>query len=512
MEPLTPQDEHVSNVELWTDERIYGHRFHNDQTPWLALLELLALFRDRHRASRAFSEPPVDNEHEKIRYDLLRLGPLRYLVFNNPHLQHIEQTVQGNEARWRRWLESVQHNPLSVDFSYLRDRFEQFSRLVRVVEFYQGTAVEGHRRRRWTSRFLFPYGPDCLYADVDEKRGFGTPDRRFFARGGELLYLMLNRSGRGEELASRVADRLLNPRENWNRIVRALLPESYEIDRNVVPQIPIGYLPYPDRREYTALADDWLALLRLRLPGAALLDPLVRISALHALLYMLRRSHEELGDGEEPRFALEIAAPRKTLLFDLSSESYNANRMLPRRAVETHVESARRTDGWRQALSARDAAREAFSFLQQTFHWKRKDQPGGDADKVLEALVDDAVSRHNQHVNKVGPEWSRRIGLLTSRRGAGTWYSPDDAFLKAIVMASVRDREEYHRFLAKVYRKYRIVIGVAEAEQAYGGLPVDERVLTENAARLEQRLRTLGLLTRLSDDCAYVTNPFQAAE
>ena len=213
----------------------------------------------------------------------------------------------------------------------------------------------------------------------------------------------------------------------------------------------------------------------------------------------------------EPRIVLEIAGPRKTLLFDLSSESYGANRMLPRRALEAHLEATRHSEDWRHALAARDPAREAYRHLQEKFHWKRKDQPGGGPDRILRALVDDALGRHSQHVAKVLPEWSRGIGLLTSRRGTGTWYAPDDAFLKALVMATVEEREEYHRFLAMLYDKYRIVIGVAEAERAYGQLPTDERALANNAGRLEQRLRTLGLLHRLSDDCAYVTNPFKAA-
>jgi hypothetical protein len=99
--------------------------------------------------------------------------------------------------------------------------------------------------------------------------------------------------------------------------------------------------------------------------------------------------------------------------------------------------------------------------------------------------------------------------LSVSRRGTGTWYAPDDALLKALVMTTVDGREEYHRFLNRIYERYRLVIGVKEAEDAYGNLPTDEKAFTQNTQRLEQRLRTLGLLRRLSDDCAYVVNPFR---
>ena len=81
--------------------------------------------------------------------------------------------------------------------------------------------------------------------------------------------------------------------------------------------------------------------------------------------------------------------------------------------------------------------------------------------------------------------------------------------LKALVMCIVTDgREEYHRFLSKLYERFRLIVGVAEAEKAFGYLPSDQNAFMQNTQRLEQRLRTLGLLRRLSDDCAYVENPF----
>ena len=101
--------------------------------------------------------------------------------------------------------------------------------------------------------------------------------------------------------------------------------------------------------------------------------------------------------------------------------------------------------------------------------------------------------------------------MAVSRRGAGTWYSPDDSLLKALVMCTVDEgREEYHRFLSKLYDRFRLVIGATEAERAFGVLPTDQNAFMQNTQRLEQRLRTLGLLRRLSDDCAYVENPFRS--
>ncbi len=496
-----------NDVNVWVDEAIWGHRLYNDQTPWLVLLEFLAIFQSRKPKGVALKESRRNGAHESFAYHIPRLIPLRQMIFNNPHIQHIESTISSDQDSWLSWLKSFTADD---DFSYLQERFGSFERFAHVIEFFQKTGIESHRQRRWSSRFLFPYGPDCLYADLPTNIN-SSPDRRFFARSGELLYLMLNRSGKGTQIAKNISERLLRGDVTWNRVVRFLLPEGSLVDSDSVTSA-IGYLPYAERPEYAALAETWMSLFQLDLPGEALFDPLMRLSALHMLLYMLRRGNEEIGDENEPKFVLEIASPKKTTMFELSVENFGANRTLSTRAVRAHVDSAKADDRWRQALEARAPADAVREYLTERFDWNPDDGlPSGDPDTIFGSLRDYAEKRHQQHVAKVHTEWTRQIGLTVSRRGAGTWYSPNDSLLKALVMCIVDDgREEYHRFLKKVYERFHLVIGASEAERAFGSLPTDQKAFMQNTQRLEQRLRTLGLLRRLSDDCAYVENPFRS--
>lgn len=502
---LDASSKYKNDVNVWVDEAIWGHRFYNDQTPWLVFLEFLAIFKSRETEGKALKESSRDNEHETFTYYIPRLGPLRQLVFNNPHIKYIEDNHQTDSERWREWFKTFSPDD---DYNYLKDRFGSFSRLSRVVEFFQTTAIEPHRQRRWTSRFLFPYGPNCLYADLPANIN-SSPDRRFFARSGELLYLMLNRSGKGLELADNISKKLMRHDETWNRVVESLLPDGYKLDSNLVSST-IGYLPFAERPEYSLLADSWSRILNLDLPGEALLDPLMRVSSLHMLLYMLKRAHEEVGDNCEPKFVLEIASPRRTTMFELSKENFGANRMLSTRAVRAYIDSAKGDERWSEALKARSPSEAAREYLTERFEWNSTDgAPSGDPETIFQTLKTYAEKRHQQHVGKVHLEWAKQIGLAVSRRGAGTWYSPDDSLLKALVMCVVDEgREEYHRFLAKLYERFSLVIGVNEAERAFGSLPTDQNAFMQNTHRLEQRLRTLGLLRRLSDDCAYVENPF----
>ncbi len=66
---------------------------------------------------------------------------------------------------------------------------------------------------------------------------------------------------------------------------------------------------------------------------------------------------------------------------------------------------------------------------------------------------------------------------------------------------------DYSEFLDLLYRRYGLVIGEREAVQVLSDDEFDRKSFQLNSARLERRLRTLGMLRRLSDACAYVENP-----
>lgn len=508
-----------SNIKLWLEEGIWGHRLYDDQTPWLALLEFLNLFRYRLREGKALQEefgpgrPDSRGPHENIIYEMERMRAVRYLVFNNPYMGQVEQAVQDEGERWRQWLDHVVDNPMKINFKYLQERSKEFSDLCRIVEFFKETAVEVHTNKRWTSRFVFPYGPDCLYADLDGRgETLGANDRRFFARGGELLYLMLNRSKRAHEVADAVRSKLFDSSNRWNKLIKIFFPEGYGHQSDRLSSIKIGYLPRHHLPDYERLADDWISILSLGLPGQGLIDPLVRMTGLSVLLYMLERAKELTG--EEWRIVLEIASPRRSSILELSKANYASNRNAPLRAIERRMSDFSKTSTWLSATADQHNPKAAaLKALNDEFYWNPSDSASfSGPDGALNEFKDAARKRHHQHFAKVIPNWSRSIGLSTARRGVGTWYSPSDPLIKALVMANVKRQEEFNIFLRDIYNRYGIVIGVAEAEESYGNLPVDAQAFRDNAERLENRMRALGLVRRLSDDCAYVINPFAGGE
>ena len=71
---------------------------------------------------------------------------------------------------WATWLPLMTENAGGLDrpdFSYLRDRFETFQDFASVVSFLQSSAIEGGSNKRWSSKFVFPFGTSALYEDVE---------------------------------------------------------------------------------------------------------------------------------------------------------------------------------------------------------------------------------------------------------------------------------------------------------------------------------------------------------
>jgi hypothetical protein len=512
-----PQNIEETQLTMWVDEFIWGHRLYDEQTPWLCILEMLCIAQSEACKGQAF----IEKEYNRLEYSTYPRLYLRNLLFNNPHIEAITSQYLDDGERWDSWIEAIVSNfggLESPNFNYLKSRFNSFKDFAEVIKFLQSNAIEGDSNKRWSSKFVFPYGPDCLYEDVGVKDQKTTNDRRFFGRTGELLYLMLCRSGRGEEILSHLQRIRIIASEyssnykgsKWNQLVVALQPEHDRTDLMRSGKPP--YLPYHKLPEYEHLADDWLNILHCNLPDYDALPQIVTITGLHLIIYLLSRAEAVLGELGPPRFVLEIVAPKKTIIRDLASDEYQKNNSLSQRAIEHYIDSTIELPEWQLCLESFNSIEEAIALLQKRFAWPAKDEDDLDAASspqgLLEKLREKAVKRHKQHLAKCHGSWAREIGLSSSRGSRRTRYAPTDTLLRTLVLTCVPHRMEFQDFLEKLYHKYGFVIGDKQAEDIISSGNADREDFAANAERLERRLASIGLLKRLSDACAYVRNPF----
>ncbi len=511
--------------DFWIDEAIWGHRLYNEQTPWMTLLELLGVLNGR-TSTDPFRE---EGEFAGVHYRPTRRMALRNIVFNDPHIDELSRRGKDDGERWKEWIEKTKARSAgldeSVDFEYLRKLFpatnaqsDSFGDFARVVSLLRSTAIEGDSNKRWTSKFVFPYGPACLFPDLRlDAQGGLSMDRRFFARTGELTYLMLCRSGRGPELFSELQRTVLDARAPWNRLVERLQPPPIQVTDGS-DEIRTGYLPYATLPNYEALASDLLVVLRTRLPGYDALPHVVDLIGLHLILYVLQRAAEWVPEDGDVRMVLEIIAPKRTTVRDLAVESFQTNGQRSVKAVDGFItREVEQSAAWQRDRTLSDDG-ERGEALRKTL-WDvvrlREAKPDGDGtafvdsnpERVMKDLRERAQRRHEAHLGDVHASYAQAIGLASRRGTRRVRYAPNDQLLKTLVLAVVPERMEFQQFLEALWAKYRMIIGHRQAADLIDGGGSDQKAFADNALRLENRLASLGLLRRLSDACAYVENP-----
>jgi transcriptional regulator with XRE-family HTH domain len=502
----------IKSVDFCVDENIWGHRLYDEQLPHLTVLEFLGVLGSN------LDKPlrPHEGLGGAIQFKPQRQIRLRGLLFNNPYVESIAESKLADDEKWRQWLSKFEQGSTgngdgAADLAYLRQSFNSFEDFAKAIELLRSSSFESRSNKRWSSKFVFPFGPDALYEDIQiDAKGNISNDRRFFARTGELLYLMLARASRGAELGDLLAKRLFERSAPMNRLARALQGP---------PQLPeearqSGYLPETSNPRFDQMCEDWLAILSRDMPVYDALEHLISITGLNMLLYFLERAKRIAGDDEPVEFVCEIVSKDGRKVRALSGDSYQANQGSPEKAVRAHVESIRSQQAWIEAGSAEFPDAERMKLLREAFQWPQGDEKDDEGyasrklDELVSKLVELALQRHGQHVGKIHAAWSRAIGLSSRRLSRRYRYAPNDRLLKSIVIAIVGDRMQFDEFLAEAKRRYGLIIGDAEGARLVEAKTIDQAELSENRDNLEARLVGLGLVRRLSDSCSFVENPF----
>lgn len=504
---LPPPDQ--TDSSMWLDEAIWGHMLYDEQGPWLIYLEFMNVLLDQYSKGCALTEP---NGFNRLKYWAAWRLELRNILFNNPQITAIQGMNSNDHLRWKEWYKAMaKAGGISLpDFTFIEQRFHSFDDFAEVVSLLRQNGLEASTNKRWTSKYVFPYGGNAIFEDLDHNAR--TNDRHFFRRTGELLYLMLARSQSKDALLmlleSMIEDNNQSP---WNRIV-GLLQQQTSTPKGA--ERANTFLPYPNHPCYDALADDWIAILSLGMPGYDSLPHLVNVAAFHLVLYQLCVAHEVAAISSPLKIVCEIVAPKKTLIREVSCDFYQQNNLLSGQAIMAYIDAIEKSEEWQIAKLKAGAFVECKNVLQRVVRWP--DEGGYDGSSNPDDLISHfkmaAKRRHQQHVANVHRNYGRNIGLVSRRGTVKLRYAPNDDFLKALIYANVDKRLELHVFLDVLWRRYGLIFGDREAEPVLDKGEFDKKAFQANARRLEQRLASLGLLKRLSDGCAYVLNPYSRSK
>jgi hypothetical protein len=119
----------VGRVDIWLEQQVWGHRFYNDQTTWLLLLEAVNLmaFRAQDRNQDELVFPGLNGEHENMSYETNAARKLRQILFTDRHIDEIaEQSGVSDAYLWTAWFKSLGPSG-EAEFGYLKGRFVKFA-------------------------------------------------------------------------------------------------------------------------------------------------------------------------------------------------------------------------------------------------------------------------------------------------------------------------------------------------------------------------------------------------
>jgi hypothetical protein len=508
---LAPPHPDNYNISPWLDEQIWGHRLWDSESPWLLFLEFLTVAEGCHREGRLLQE----NSRRSLDFKPYQRMYLRNILFNNEDIEQIDERNGDSRSAWEEWLKVMSERafgirPLPPDFSFLKTRFHSFHDFAAIVSMIRSSNLESASNRRWTSRFVFPFGPGALYEDLIANPSSGNVSRDYinFGRTGELLYLMLCRSVKANELKP-FLEKMVRGQSPWNDLAETLQPNLEED----LHRREGGFLPYRQHDSFDKLAEDWIRVLRLRLPGYDAYPYLVNLGALEVLLYQLSVALEQVKSTRRLHLICEIVAPKKSIVRELSASNYLANNLLPGRAVSAYIDEIEQSEEWQETQRAPGALMKCRQLLQARVHWgeSNEDYDGPTAEGLMAELRRVANEGHRQHAAKVHRAYGRDVGLVSKRGTNKLRYAPSDGLLKTLLLANVEKRIELNEFLQRLYDRYGLVVGDRQAESVLASDEFDKKAFQSNARRLEERLSSLGVLRRLSDGCAYVENPYDRA-
>lgn len=568
------------------EEDILGTGFDSGEQRTHLMLEFLTVLASQNQ-SDPFAVAQCD-DYGRFAFLKRRNLILRQILFNNPELGIIAATTQQDEAKWQQWFEqfsaklqtapknrSENSTPYQPEFltallAQLKEICQgQFERLVTLVKVLRSWSIDTDKNRQWSTLFLFPFGYDSLFWEIDSELSFNI---NLMGGAGQNVFSMLARAG-ADSLGARLVERFFIDHNGLNTgacyLSGALLPgfeqelevteqhfqqqiqaaTSFEQRLNLSTQrIKIAttrYLPYQNLDRYQLLREDFEALCRLDLTKQELFLALGSLGTLHQLCYLLEQEQQVLKlPGDSTRSCdlnmVVVANPEyKNGVRALSMRRLKENIALFAQArahyVKAHlraVVSACAPELLTKAVltvteqkMVCNLMRSAFDFnprvrinlMERTItQLKSKDDPNAECIIVvpdgisyaeIEAvLIDD---ERDMHIQSLHSTWSSDIGLTTKESAVSYFYSLSDELLYYLVLALVPKGRPIalKDFLTKLHQRYHLVIGLNEA----GSYAVEDADFIANERQFKLKLARNHLLVSLSDACDYVRNPFSQA-
>ncbi|WP_129627268.1 hypothetical protein [Candidatus Oscillochloris fontis] len=534
---------------------IWGHRLRTGQT-WIEyMLEFLSVLSGYdYQLGRGLRGGDAD-----LAYSIPKRLGLRRFIFYDGH----EKSRDSRDTRALNELrDQLRRTMPTLNGHADADLMEQVRSLLRSF-----SAIE--EARSWYAKALFPVHEEFLLwealrkgstknnytASVDDlelsslDKSMDFRARNFFARGGEIYYLILSAGTEHDpELRSRIGERLHHLLTNHNTtlgqiaqiIDRTWSDLALNSDHEGMITGKLGWILDPQCALYRQIAEDLDTFLDNQLDSLECLELLAHLISFHMLLYIYHRAHPASHpEGHAAGSCIEACRPE--LLIDVLGEQdggimRNQSARSLRQHEDWQLQQAysfinQKISTWvNQYAGAPDLHERLDEEIRQFFSTSgRKIKQDYDAQiKAVERKYDPTAtdrdlliqiysqtvfsvleSEFRKNFLSVHRKIGRAIGMIAPRKGPQPRFVLGDTLLKTLIMALLPRNAPpipFGTLLERLYERYGIIIGPGEVSKAglLERLRINEEYYTRNRDALRDRMLRAGLLQHYSDATALV--------
>jgi len=484
-------------------ELMWFHRIKTDQDKELLTLEFLNVCASQAHEDKLFNK---DIKAVKYRKDM----QVRNIIYNFPELESIVHSKDEDSVKWKK-IESalLTKQESSYTYGYLQKRFESVDVFFTSVSLLRKASLGMNTSRRWTSKFLFPFSFETMFIDVDNRKDSFSMDRRFFSRGGEVLYMMICRAKNADILQGLMLEVFKNSQQNkrWDNLLATLRDDEHSIYSN---DTQLGFLSADSHAIYDELVDDLISLLKSDIPHNDLFTHFSSIASFYMVHFILTVALENtklslLESGEEKIvYPIELLAPRSDHVRRSSRQIYKINEDLPLEAL-------------RKVFDRYMSSLEKVTDKDELFRRLGLELNAGNIDEYDDSEEFDFTAIKKQTWAEIAKKAKgdllaihrillKGTGLASAKKTNSYRYLASDEWLKTLVLINIDNRMPFHDFVDTLYDKYGFIIGSKHSKLLLETYSDNDYNKNEN--RLFERLRALGLLESKSDGYAYVINRY----
>ncbi len=482
-------------------ELLWFHRIKEDQDKELLALEFLNVCASHERINRLFDKSLSTVSYKK---DM----QIRTILYNFPELEFIVKSSKEEADKWEEieiTLSEKSENPYS--YKHLKEKFETVDVFFHSIRLLRKASLGLNTSRRWTSKFLFPFSFDTLFVDVDNRKDAFTLDRRFFSRGGEVLYLMVSRGKNVDKLKKLILESYKNSVQNkrWSSLLNILRDDSniYADDRE------LGFVGTDKHELFDQLVDDLIKLFESNISQNDIFEHLSSISAYYMVHFILSKSLEivmssSLSNGDvKVVYPIELIAPKSDHVRKSSRQLYKINEDLPIEALfkvfNNYIEQLDITND-------KDVLLKKLKDELNYYDEDDKDEENINLSEIKQKIWNEILKKAKSDLTSIHRVLLKGVGLASVKKTNSYRYLANDEWLKTLVLLNVNKRVTFQEFIYLLYNKYGFIISNKHSillTESYS-----ENDFKKNEQRLFERLRALGLLENKSDGYAYVINRY----